>query len=40
MSDLLQLSAIDARAALDAKEITATELTQSYLCCAANRGAE
>ena len=31
MSDLLQLSAVDARAALDAKEITATELTQSYL---------
>ena len=31
MSDLLQLSAVEARAALDSKKCTATELTQSYL---------
>ena len=31
MSELLQLSAVEARMALDAKDITATELTEAYL---------
>ena len=31
MSDLLDLSAVEARAALDAKSISATELTSAYI---------
>ena len=31
MSDLLDLSAVEARASLDAKSISATELTSAYI---------
>ena len=31
MTDLLDLSAVEARAALDAKTISATELTTAYI---------
>ena len=41
MSDLLDLSAVEARAALDAKSISATELTTAYIArCRRDCGAQ